>query len=135
MKVALFSVVTLAIGVAIGKWMLGGSSASVKAWMSADELHQMYSTPDGFNVVESNKAYEVELMSLYHDKLYNYDPVQNQLIPALAKGYEVSSDGKTWTFQLRPAEAPEGARPGLGEAREVRGGRRHWRWRRTTTLR
>lgn len=110
LKVALFFLVALATGVAVGKWILGGDSGAGKAWKSADELQQLYSTPDGFNVVESNKAYEVELMSLYHDKLYNYDPVQNQLVPALAKGYEVSKDGKTWTFHLRPAETPDGTR-------------------------
>ena len=108
LKAALFALLALAAGVAVGKWVLGSNLAGAKGWTTTDELHQMYSTPDGFNVVESNKAYEVELMSVYNDKLYNYDPVQNQLVPALAKGHEVSSDKKTWTFHLRPAETPDG---------------------------
>lgn len=107
-KVILLTAVALAGGIAVGKWLLGGNAGDGKVWKASDELQQMYSTPDGFNVVESNKAYEVELMSLYNDKLYNYDPVQDRLVPALAKGHEVSKDGKTWTFYLRPAETPDG---------------------------
>lgn len=80
-------------------------------WEALSTLHRKYSTPNGFNPVESNKSYEVvELIQLYHDKLDNYDSVENQLVPSLAKSHRVSADGKTWTFQLREASAPDSIR-------------------------
>ena len=47
-------------------------------------------------------------MALIHDRLLHYDPVQNQLVPGLARTYEVSPDGLTWTFHLRDAQTPDG---------------------------
>ena len=74
---------------------------------SLDEMHQMYMVPSSYNFVESNKSYETQLISLIHDRLLHYDPVQNQLVAGLATTYEVSPDGLTWTFHLRDAQTPD----------------------------
>jgi peptide/nickel transport system substrate-binding protein len=109
-KMAAVGLVCLLIGLGFGKWMLGAGPAETTAWRPLGELNNIYAAPSGYNFVESNKGYERDLMALIHDQLYNYDPVQNQLVPGLAKSHEVSSDGRTWTFHLRPAETPDGVR-------------------------
>jgi peptide/nickel transport system substrate-binding protein len=107
-KLAFLAVLSLAAGVLVGRWLPAGNHTGGQSWKVCDELHQMVPAPEGFNVVESNKVSEVELLALLHDRLYHYDPVQNQLVPGLARSHEVSPDGKTWTFHLRPARTPEG---------------------------
>jgi peptide/nickel transport system substrate-binding protein len=109
-RISLLALIVFAVGVAVGTFVLGRNGEEPRAWRTADELDQMYGAPDGFNVVESNKAYEVQLMSLLHDQLYHYDPARDRMEPGLAKSHEVSSDGKTWTFHLRPAETADGVR-------------------------
>lgn len=42
------------------------------------------------------------LMNLY-EGLANYDPQDASPVPAAAEGWEISPDGRTWTFRLRPA--------------------------------
>ncbi len=70
----------------------------------------MYRIPSGYNFVETNKSYEGDLLGLLHDQLLHFDPVQNQLVAGLARTWEVSPDGLTWTFHLREAQTPDGVK-------------------------
>jgi peptide/nickel transport system substrate-binding protein len=110
-KVVLLAIGCLLGGVAIGRW---GNSRKTEGgdatWRDVDELYQMYLVPSSYNFVESNKSYERQLISLIHDRLLEYDPIQNQLVPGLARTYEASPDGLTWTFHLREAQTPDGAK-------------------------
>ena len=44
---------------------------------------------------------EYEMMFLAYDMLHNFDPNTLEAAPGLAESYEVSEDGKTWTFKIR----------------------------------
>jgi peptide/nickel transport system substrate-binding protein len=109
-KAAVVGVVGLLAGLAIGRWLLGSKPGGDRVWQDVDELHQVFMVPSGYNFVESNKLYEYQLLALIHDQLVHYDPVGNQLVPALARTYEASPDGLTWTFHLREAQTPDGDR-------------------------
>ncbi|MBT8496429.1 MAG: ABC transporter substrate-binding protein [Deltaproteobacteria bacterium] len=43
----------------------------------------------------------VELAEQLYDKLLDYDPETRTIVPALATKWQVSEDGRIWTFQLR----------------------------------
>src|SRR6185437_330208 len=92
-KPALIGLICLLGGLAIGRWVLGRKTSGERVWRQVEELHQMFLVPSGYNFVESNKSYENQLISFLHDQLLHYDPVQNQLVPGLAKTYGASSDG------------------------------------------
>jgi peptide/nickel transport system substrate-binding protein len=100
----------LLAGFALGRLATGPKTGEARSWQNLNELHQMHMVPSSFNFVESNKAYEINFISLIHDRLLQYDPVQNQLVAGLARTFEVSPDGLTWTFRLREAETPDGIR-------------------------
>jgi peptide/nickel transport system substrate-binding protein len=106
--VILLGLVCLAAGAGLGWWLPARKPAGEQAWAGVDELTQMSLVPSGYNFVESNKSYETHLLDLSHDRLVRFDPVQNQLVPALARTYDASPDGLTWTFRLRPAQTPDG---------------------------
>lgn len=107
-RMVLLGLVCLLIGVGVGRWALTRKPAGEKRWAEVDELTQMYLIPSSYNFVESNKSYENHLLALIHDRLLHFDPIQNQLVPGLARTYDVSPDGLTWTFRLRPAQTPDG---------------------------
>jgi peptide/nickel transport system substrate-binding protein len=107
-KAIILGLICLGIGLAAGRMGTGRKDAVERRWMEVDELHQMFLEPSSFNFIESNKSYENQLLALIHDHLLTYDPAQNELTPALARSYEASADGLTWTFHLRPAETPDG---------------------------
>src|SRR5262249_4519023 len=92
----LLGAVGLLAGLAIGRWVLLRKTTGERVWQDLDELRQMFTVPSSYNFVESNKGYENLLLSLIHDQLLHYDPVQNELVPGLARTYEVSPDGLTW---------------------------------------
>ena len=85
----------LLAGLAVGRLATGPKTGAARSWQKLDELHQMHMVPSSYNFVESNKAYEINLISLIHDRLLQYDPVQNQLVAGLARTFEVSPDGLT----------------------------------------
>src|SRR5262245_34057741 len=107
-KATALGVVCLIAGLAVGKWALSRKPGGEMAWRDMDELRQMYLVPSSYNFVETNKSYEGQLIGLIHERLLHYDPVQNQLVPGLARTYESSADGLTWTFRLREAQTPDG---------------------------
>lgn len=43
----------------------------------------------------------VEVVELVYDKLIQYGPGSNEIQPGLASSWQVSDDGRVWTFQLR----------------------------------
>jgi peptide/nickel transport system substrate-binding protein len=57
-------------------------------------------TPDTLNPVLSSNAYVQEFSSLVFESLVKLDREMTP-IPELAKSWEVSEDGLTWTFQIR----------------------------------
>lgn len=107
-KAILLGIICLLAGLAIGRvrQVRGVSGSSV--WRDETELHQLFRVPSSYNFVESNKSYEHLLIGLIHEHLIRYDPVNDQLVPALARTYEVSPDQLTWTFHLRDAQTPDG---------------------------
>lgn len=108
--VILVAFLALLAGLAIGRWGGGRKAERGETWQNLEELHQMYLVPSGYNFVATNKSYERQLINLIHDQLLHYDPVQNELVPGLAKTYDASADGLTWTFRLREAHTPDGAK-------------------------
>ncbi len=109
-KAIVIGLICLVAGLAIGRRGSQSSPSGKLAWRDVDTLNQMYLVPSSYNFIESNKSYENQLISLLHDQLLHFDPVQNELVPGLARRYEVSPDGLTWTFQLREAETPDGVK-------------------------
>lgn len=107
-KAILLGLACLLAGLAIGRARHVRGVSGSTAWRDEAELHQLFNVPSSYNFVESNKAYEHQLLGLIHDSLIRYDPVQNEVVPALARTYEVSRDQLTWTFHLREAQTPEG---------------------------
>lgn len=114
-RAILVGLVCLLVGAFGGRWLAGRQAQTMKEWQSVDELTQMFLVPSSYNFVETNKSYEGQLLGLIHDQLLHFDPVQNQLEPGLAKTYEVSPDGLTWTFHLREARTPDGLELGADD--------------------
>ena len=106
-RAILVGIVCLLAGVAWGRWMTSSSAVIEREWREVDELRRVYMIPSSFNFVESNKSYEGQLLALLHDRLLHYDAVEDRLTAGLAKTYEVSPDGLSWTFHLREAKTPD----------------------------
>jgi len=83
---------------------------------NGDELHAIVPEPSSFDPVRSNKAHEVRTIALLHDALVRADPDRDVLLPALATSWDMSADGKRWTFHLRDdALTPDGLRFAAGD--------------------
>lgn len=61
----------------------------------------MSQEPKTFNSLVSSDAYSADAISMMMSALVSYDPFKQESVPALAKSWEVSPDGKTYTFHLR----------------------------------
>jgi peptide/nickel transport system substrate-binding protein len=57
--------------------------------------------PKTFNPVVSNETSSSDIWHLMFDRLVGFDPVDLTFKPHLAKSWQVSEDGRTWTFHLR----------------------------------
>ena len=59
-------------------------------------------SPESFNpqIASSGPSFVASSQVLYN-RLINFDPVKNTPVPSLATEWNVSPDGKTWTFTLR----------------------------------
>ena len=57
--------------------------------------------PKTFNPLMSSDVYSSTIISMILSPLISYDPFTDEPIPALAKSWEVSDEGKTYTFHLR----------------------------------
>ncbi|KND59828.1 Dipeptide-binding ABC transporter, periplasmic substrate-binding component [Candidatus Burkholderia verschuerenii] len=61
------------------------------------------SSPDGFDVVQFNSLVTTNASAdVIFNTLVSYDEAQKKLAPALADKWDVSSDGLSYTFHLRP---------------------------------
>lgn len=61
------------------------------------------SSPDGFDVVQYNSLVTTNASAdVIFNTLVSYDEAQKKVVPALADKWDVSSDGLTYTFHLRP---------------------------------
>lgn len=61
------------------------------------------SSPDGFDVVQYNSLVTTNASAdVIFDTLVVYDEAAHKVVPALADKWEVSGDGLTYTFHLRP---------------------------------
>ena len=67
-----------------------------------DSVYKMRYTsdPETFDILSSSKAVDAEVLVNTYDGLLEYD-FENTQRPALATGYEVSEDGKVYTFHIR----------------------------------
>jgi dipeptide transport system substrate-binding protein len=60
-------------------------------------------SPDGFDVVQFNSLVTTNASAdVIFNTLVDYDETAKKVVPALAEKWEVSSDGLTYTFHLRP---------------------------------
>ena len=59
-------------------------------------------SPESFNpqIASSGPSFVASSQVLYN-RLINFDPVKNTPVPSLATEWEISPDGKTYTFTLR----------------------------------
>ncbi|WP_322043811.1 ABC transporter substrate-binding protein [Paraburkholderia sp. J67] len=61
------------------------------------------SSPDGFDVVQFNSLVTTNASAdVIFNALVAYDEAQKKVVPSLAQSWDVSSDGLTYTFHLRP---------------------------------
>ncbi|CAG9248769.1 Periplasmic dipeptide transport protein [Paraburkholderia unamae] len=61
------------------------------------------SSPDGFDVVQFNSLVTTNASAdVIFNSLVTYDEAQKKVVPALADKWDVSADGLTYTFHLRP---------------------------------
>ncbi|OLL33409.1 ABC transporter substrate-binding protein [Burkholderia sp. SRS-W-2-2016] len=61
------------------------------------------SSPDGFDVVQFNSLVTTNASAdVIFNSLVSFDEAQKKVVPALADKWEVSADGLTYTFHLRP---------------------------------
>jgi dipeptide transport system substrate-binding protein len=60
-------------------------------------------SPDGFDVVQFNSLVTTNASAdVIFNTLVDYDEAAKKVVPALAQKWEVSNDGLTYTFHLRP---------------------------------
>ena len=60
-------------------------------------------SPDGFDVVQYNSLTTTNASAdMLMNRLVDYDAAAGKLVASLAERWEVSADGLSWTFQLRP---------------------------------
>jgi peptide/nickel transport system substrate-binding protein len=57
--------------------------------------------PKTFNPMVSEDAYSARAIGLMQSSLTNYDPVKEEVVPALARNWEIGPDNKVYTFHLR----------------------------------
>lgn len=58
--------------------------------------------PSGLDPQSVTGLSESRIMYALFEGLVNYDPKDLSAVPGVAERWEMSSDGKTWTFRLRP---------------------------------
>lgn len=58
-------------------------------------------TPKSFNAMMANEASSTDITDIAFDGLVGFDKITQTDSPDLAKAWEVSADGLTWTFHLR----------------------------------
>ncbi len=61
----------------------------------------MSQEPKTFNPLISSDVYSSQIISMMLSPLVTYDPIKEEVVPALAKSWDISPDGKTYTFHLR----------------------------------
>ncbi len=57
--------------------------------------------PKTFNPMLASDAYSSQAISLMLSPLVTYDPMREEVIPALAESWKILDDGKTYIFKLR----------------------------------
>ncbi len=57
--------------------------------------------PKTFNPLVSEDAYSSQVIDLLLSSLTQYDPIEERVIPALAKSWEIAEDNRSYTFHLR----------------------------------
>jgi peptide/nickel transport system substrate-binding protein len=57
--------------------------------------------PKTFNPMVSEDAYSAEAIALMQSSLTNYDPVKEEVVPGLAREWEIGPDNRVYTFHLR----------------------------------
>jgi peptide/nickel transport system substrate-binding protein len=72
-------------------------------------------SPRTFNGMMANESSSSDITSLIYGGLIEYDNVTQEILPGLAKSWEVAPDGVTWTFHLRKGAAFSDGHPMTAE--------------------
>jgi ABC-type transport system substrate-binding protein len=94
------------------KWAELKGTGNYEAWVETYLTEKGYtikdtytitynSDPQTWDVLATSRAADSEAIVNTYDGLYEYD-MENRLMPALATDCQVSEDGKTYTFTIRP---------------------------------
>lgn len=80
-----------------GLFLSGGAQASEKTFVYCSEA-----SPTTFNpqLVDDGPTFNASSQMIYN-RLVEFEPTNTKVIPALAEKWEISKDGKTYTFHLR----------------------------------
>lgn len=104
-----FSIFSLALVFSLSLFSCGKKEPSPEPKDFTEELGRYGGTltlstvsdPKSFNDIIAKETSTTAITGLIFDGLVKMDAVKIEPVPALAKSWEVSEDGKTWTFTLR----------------------------------
>jgi oligopeptide transport system substrate-binding protein len=110
--------------IALAALLIGGALTVVTCERSGSRAEIVFSSADVFTMDPQRMSYmqDLRVARAMFEGLCTIDPDTNEPRPGVAESWEVSPDGRTWTFHLRPD-----ARWTSGEAVTSDDFRRSWR--------
>lgn len=99
----------------VTRLLLAASAATVLGTVGtvsaqAPSFDDIVAEPSAYDALRSNKAHEMRLLSLLHERLLHVRSggTKDELVPGAAERWQMATDGKSWTFYLRHTATPDG---------------------------